>query len=80
MNESIEELYGKAQEFLDKHKDQDLYDYLLSLASKLEQAEMLKHHFGYFVMHAQAVAPYDARPRHFQEALERAKKVLRDVE
>ena len=80
MNESIEELYGKAQEYLEKHKDQELYDYLLSLASKLEQYDMLKNQFGYFVMHAQAVAPYDVRPRHFQEALERAKKFLKDAD
>ena len=37
---------------------------------------MLRHHFGYFVMHAQAVLPYDVQPRHFREALIRAKKVL----
>lgn len=79
MNGVIEDLYAKAQEYLEKHKDQELYDYLLSLAARIEQYEMLKHHFGYFVMHAQAVAPYDVRPKHFQEALERAKKVLKEI-
>lgn len=79
MNGVIEDLYAKAQDYLEKHKDQELYDYLLSLAAKIEQYEMLKHHFGYFVMHAQAVAPYDVRPKHFQEALERAKKVLKEI-
>jgi hypothetical protein len=37
---------------------------------------MMRHHFGYFLMHAQAVLPYDVQPRHFREALARAKKVL----
>ena len=50
---------------------------LLTLANKLEQAEMVRHHFGYFLMHAKAVCPYDARPRHFQEALDRAEKFLK---
>ena len=79
MTQSIEELYAKAQEYLDKHQDQELYDYLLTLAAKLEQYDMLKNHFGYFVMHAQAVAPFDVRPRHFQDALERARKVLKEA-
>ena len=79
MTPSIEELYAKAQEYLEKHKDQELYDYLLTLADRLEQYDLLKHHFGYFVMHAQAVAPFDVRPRHFQDALERARKVLNET-
>ncbi len=79
MTPSIEELYAKAQEYLEKHQDQELYDYLLTLADRLEQYDLLKHHFGYFVMHAQAVAPYDVRPRHFQDALERARKVLNEA-
>ncbi|MFZ4761952.1 MAG: hypothetical protein ACOYK8_03970 [Alphaproteobacteria bacterium] len=76
MTNIIKEVHEKAQHFLEKHGDQELYDYMLTLAANLEHAEMLKHHFGYFVMHAQAVIPYDIRPRHFREALERAKKVL----
>ena len=79
MTPSIEELYAKAQEYLEKHQDQELYDYLLTVASRLEQYDLLKHHFGYFLMHAQAVAPYDVRPRHFQDALERARKVLNEA-
>lgn len=78
MTPSIEELYAKAQEYLEKYQDQELYDYMLTLASRLEQYDLLKHHFGYFVMHAQAVAPFDVRPRHFQDALERARKVLKE--
>ena len=80
MNPTIEGIYAKAQEALDKYKDEELYEYMLHLASELERYEMLRHHFGYFVMHAQAVAPYDVRPKHFQEALERAKKVLSETE
>ncbi len=79
MSELIEEIYGKAQEMLEKHDDKDLYEYMMTLAAKFQQYEMLKHQFGYFVMHAQAVAPYDVRPKHFQEALERAKKVLAEL-
>ena len=80
MAENIEQLYAKAEELHDKYKDKELYDWLLTLATKVEQYEMMRHHFGYFVMHAQAVLPYDVRPKHFQEALERAKKVLKEME
>ena len=76
MSEIIDELHEKAEQYGAKHKDAELRDYLLTLAAKLEEAEMLRHHFGYFVMHAQAVLPYDVQPRHFREALDRAKKVL----
>ena len=50
---------------------------MLSLANKLEQYQILRHQFGYFLMHAKAVLPYDVRPRHFQEALERAERFLK---
>ncbi len=76
MSDTITELHEKAHEYGAKYKDQELQDYLLTLAQQLEEAEMLKHHFNYFVMHAQAVLPYDVQPRHFREALTRAKKVL----
>jgi hypothetical protein len=76
MSDTISELHEKAQFYADKYKDQELTDYLLTLAQQLEEAEMLRHHFGYFVMHAQAVLPYDVQPRHFREALTRARKVL----
>ena len=77
MSEFVQELYDKAEKLAEKYNDQDLYDYLLTLANRIEQYEMLRHHFGYFVMHAKAVCPYDARPRHFQEALERAERFLK---
>ena len=76
MSDMIDELHDKAQQYGEKYKDQELRDYLLTLAHKLEEAEMMRHHFGYFVMHAQAVLPYDVQPRHFREALARAKTVL----
>lgn len=79
MTPPIEELYAKAQEYLEKYQDQELYDYMLMLAARLEQYDLLKNHFGYFVMHAQSVAPFDVRPRHFQDALERARKVLKEA-
>ncbi|NBC33722.1 MAG: hypothetical protein GVY13_13695 [Alphaproteobacteria bacterium] len=77
MTDAVQDVYDKAEAFYQKHQDQELYDYLLTLSTQLEQYEMLRHHFGYFVMHAKAVCPYDARPRHFQEALERAEKFLK---
>jgi hypothetical protein len=76
MSDTISELHEKAQHYGEKYNDQELTDYLLTLAQQLEEAEMLRHHFGYFVMHAQAVLPYDVQPRHFREALTRARKVL----
>ena len=76
MSDTIKELHEKAQEYGEKHKDQELTDYLLTLAAKLEEAQMLREHFGYFVMHAQAVLPYNVQPHHFRDALTRAKKVL----
>jgi hypothetical protein len=76
MSDMIDELHQKAQEYGEKYKDQGLTDYLLTLAQQLEEGELMRHHFGYFLMHAQAVLPYDVQPRHFREALARAKKVL----
>ncbi len=76
MDKAVQEVYEKAQELHEKFGDEELRDFILTLAAKIEQAEILRHHFGYFLMHAQAVIPYDARPRHFRDALERAKKVL----
>ena len=80
MADMVRELYEKAEEYSDKYKDQELYDYMLSLANKLEQYQILRHQFGYFLMHAKAVLPYDVRPRHFQEALERAERFLKQDE
>jgi hypothetical protein len=76
MNETINELHDKAEQYAQKYSDPELKDFLLTVAHELEEADRLRHHFGYFVMHASALMPYDAQPRHFREALARAKKVL----
>ncbi len=76
MSDKIVELHDKTQKWAEKYQDHDLRDFLLSVSHELEQAAMLRHHFGYFVMHAQALLPHDVQPRHFKEALARAKKVL----
>jgi hypothetical protein len=76
MSETINELHDKAEQYAQKYNDSELKDFLLTVAHELEEAEMLRHHFGYFVMHAQAILPHDVQPRHFKEALARAKKIL----
>jgi hypothetical protein len=76
MSDKIAELHEKAQKYAEKYQDTEIRDVLLSVSHELEEAGMLRHHFGYFVMHAQALLPHDVQPRHFKEALARAKKVL----
>lgn len=79
MEDTVRDLHKRAEEMRAKYNDDELFDYMMTLASRLEQLEMLRHQFGYFLMHAQAVVPYDACPRHYREALDRARKVLRDT-
>jgi hypothetical protein len=76
MSDKIAELHEKAQKYAEKYQDPEIRDFLLSISHELEEAAMLRHHFGYFVMHAQALVPHGVQPRHFKEALARAKKVL----
>jgi hypothetical protein len=76
MSDKIAELHERAQKYAEKYQDSEIRDFLLSVSHELEEAAMLRHHFGYFVMHAQALLPHDVQPRHFKEALARAKKVL----
>ncbi len=76
MSDKIAELHEKAQKYAEKYQDMEIRDFLLSVSHELEGATMLRHHFAYFVMHAQALLPHDVQPRHFKEALARAKKVL----
>ncbi len=78
MNTLIEQIHEKAKLAAEKHNDAELADFLMSLAGEIEKADLLRHQFGYFVMHAQAVVPYDASPKHFREALSRAKKFLQE--
>ncbi|HYD98351.1 MAG TPA: hypothetical protein VEH84_03115 [Alphaproteobacteria bacterium] len=80
MNKAIEDLYAKAAEYFDKYKDQEMQDYLMGLARKLEDADMLRHQFGYFLMHAKSTIAYPVRPKHFQEAVDRAERYLKKLE
>lgn len=80
MNKAIEELYGKAAEYLEKYKDEELNDYLLQLATRLEDADMMKHQFNYLLMHSRTAVAYPVRTKHFQEALERAERYLNKVD
>ena len=80
MNKMLQEVHEKAKTYQEKYNDPELHDFLMKLASELEKADLLHHQFGYFVMHAQAVVPYDAAPHHFREALTRARKYLREAE
>jgi pyruvate/2-oxoacid:ferredoxin oxidoreductase alpha subunit len=80
MQKDIEELFGKANEFYEKYKDDELKDYILSIGKKLEDAEMMRHQFAYFLMHARSTVAYPVRPKHFQEALDRAEKYLKRFE
>lgn len=76
MSDNITDLHEKARGYAEKYNDPELQDFMLSVSHELEEAELLRHHFGYFVMHAQAILPHDVQPRHFREALARAKKIL----
>ena len=80
MNKSIADLHAKAAAFLEKHKDQELFDYLMELAGKLEDADMMRHQFGYLLLHAKSTVAAPVRTRHFQEALDRADKFLKKMD
>ena len=80
MNKTIADLHAKASAVLEKYKDQELYDYLMDLAGKLEDADMMKHQFGYLLLHAKSTVAAPVRTRHFQDALERAEKFLKKIE
>jgi hypothetical protein len=41
---------------------------------------MMRHQFAYFLMHARSTVAYPVRPKHFQEALDRAEKYLKRFE
>ena len=80
MNKVIEDAYSKAAEFNDKYDDQELYDFILQLIGRLEDADMMKHQFNYLLLHARKTVAYPVRTRHFQEALERADRFLKRLE
>jgi hypothetical protein len=76
MKEAIEELYKKAEGV----KDNDLREYMLGLAQKLEDADTMYHHFGYLLMHVRATIAHQVRPPHLQQAIERAQAFLKRYE
>ena len=80
MNKALAELYTKASAIYEKHQDQELYDYLMTLARHLENADMMKHQLGYLLMHARSTVAAPVRTVHFQEALTRAARFLEKVE
>jgi hypothetical protein len=77
MREAIEELYKKADAAFERHKDAELRDYMLTLAHKLQEADAMYHHFGYLLMHVRASVAHIVRPKHLQEAIERAQQFLK---
>ncbi len=77
MKDVIEDLYKKAETVQTKYKDAELSDYLLSLATKLQDADAMYHHFGYLLMHVRASVAHTVRPPHLQEAIERAQQFLK---
>jgi len=77
MKDVIEDLYKKADEVQTKYKDDELRDYLLSLAQKVQDADAMYHHFGYLLMHVRASVAHTVRPPHLQEAIERAQQFLK---
>jgi hypothetical protein len=77
MKDAIEDLYKKAEEVKSKYKDAELYDYMLSLAQKLQDADVMYHHFGYLLMHVRASIAHQVRPPHLQDAIERAHQLLK---
>jgi hypothetical protein len=77
MKDVIEDLYKKADSVFEKYKDAELRDYLLGLASKIQDADAMYHHFGYLLMHVRASVAHTVRPPHLQEAIERAQQFLK---
>lgn len=80
MNKALEELYTKATSVYEKYQDQELYDYLMSLARHLENSDMMKHQLGYLLLHARSTVAAPVRTTHFQEALTRAARFLEKLE
>jgi hypothetical protein len=77
MKDVIEDLYKKADAVQTKYKDEELSNYLLGLATKLQDADAMYHHFGYLLMHVRASVAHTVRPPHLQEAIERAQQFLK---
>ena len=67
MKQAISELHDKAAHFYAKHQDAELRGYLLELAQRLEEADMLRHQFAYFLMHTQSTIAVPSRPKSWSE-------------
>lgn len=80
MKRDIEELYQKYNAFHEKFNDQELDDYLLSLVKPLEDADRMYHHFSFLLMHIRATIAHQVRPKHLQEAIDRAERFLKRFE
>jgi hypothetical protein len=76
MKRTIEEIYQKYSAFHEKYNDAELDDFLMGLARKFEDAEMMYHQLGFLLMHIKATVVYHARPKHLNEAIERAERYL----
>lgn len=79
-NRTLEELYRKYARFHEKFDDQELDEYLMSLARHLEDADTLYHQFAYLLMHVRATVAHPVRPKHLQEAIHRAERFLARAE
>ena len=69
--------FSSAAEFLEKYKDEELYEFLMEMAGRLEDADLMRHQLGYLLMHARATVAAPVRTKHFQEALGRAERFLK---
>ncbi|GAB5389733.1 MAG: hypothetical protein Alpg2KO_27010 [Alphaproteobacteria bacterium] len=77
MDQSVERVYAKATEVLEKYKDEELYEFLMEMGGRLEDADLMRHQLGYLLMHARATVAAPVRTRHFQDALARAERFLK---
>jgi hypothetical protein len=77
MRRTLEELYQKFSEFHEKFNDPELDEYLLGLGRALEETETMHHQFAYLLMHIRATVAHQVRPKHLQEAVDRAERFLK---
>ncbi len=77
MRNTLEQLYEKFAEFHEKFNSPELDEYLLSLGRTLEEAETMHHQFAYLLMHIRATVAHQVRPKHLQEAVDRAERFLK---
>jgi hypothetical protein len=80
MKAAIEDLYKRAEAVQEKYDDSELRDYLLGLATKLQEADVMYHHFAYLVMHVRSTVAHTVRPPHLREAIQRAHQFLENYD